>query len=358
MSQFLFAALYSKCRTVPPTERPLDTCILYRHKEDLPLDGAPFFDIYADEQQPDSFARLWLRDQLPFRAPLLEMPTERTSLSLEHQICLVAAANACDFLAPFESANANTAAARISTVVADDVALPAVSRARRQRRRHALAARAARACRLADRRLARGERAGAVGARRHVRQLPAGAGVGGGPPRRLLDGGAQPARPRDGAVPLPDRPRVARPARAAARAPVGPARHPRGRRRRPDVAERGGRRRRARRAEGRAAVGRGVARRERAQLPRAVHLAAVEGVDVVGRDERRPRQGVHGGARVVRDGVLARRHADPLERALRDAPALPPEDEAARDVLGVRVARRRRSSAVGARQSADDQRRH
>ena len=130
MSQFLFAALYSKCRTVPPTERPLDTCILYRHKEDLPLDGAPFFDIYADEQQPDSFARLWLRDQLPFRAPLLEMPTERTSLSLEHQICLVAAANACDFLAPFESANANTAAARISTVVADDVApLTAVSRA-------------------------------------------------------------------------------------------------------------------------------------------------------------------------------------------------------------------------------------
>ena len=53
MPQFLFAALYSKCRTVPPTERPLDTCILYRHKEDLPLDGAPFFDIYADEQQPD-----------------------------------------------------------------------------------------------------------------------------------------------------------------------------------------------------------------------------------------------------------------------------------------------------------------
>ena len=130
MPQFLIAALYSKCRTVPPTERPLDTCILYRHKEDLPLDGAPFFDIYADEQQPDSFARLWLRDQLPFRAPLLEMPTERTSLSLEHQICLVAAANACDFLAPFESANANTAAARISTVVADDVApLTAVSRA-------------------------------------------------------------------------------------------------------------------------------------------------------------------------------------------------------------------------------------
>ena len=79
---------------------------------------------------PTAFARLWLRDQLPFRAPLLEMPTERTSLSLEHQICLVAAANACDFLAPFESANANTAAARISTVVADDVApLTAVSRA-------------------------------------------------------------------------------------------------------------------------------------------------------------------------------------------------------------------------------------
>ena len=233
MSQFLFAALYSKCRTVPPTERPLDTCILYRHKEDLPLDGAPFFDIYADEQQPDSFARLWLRDQLPFRAPLLEMPTERTSLSLEHQICLVAAANACDFLAPFESANANTAAARISTVVADDVApLTAVSRALDGSATGTRSSpRGPAGTGSVDSQIVGWHAAsGPVQSERgdtYDSYPPATAWR--RPPRRLLDGGAQPARPRDGAVPLPDRPRVARPARRRAStcgASASPARSP------------------------------------------------------------------------------------------------------------------------------------
>ena len=36
-----------KCRRLEPKEKP-PGCVLYRHKEDLPLDAAPFFDLYAD----------------------------------------------------------------------------------------------------------------------------------------------------------------------------------------------------------------------------------------------------------------------------------------------------------------------
>ena len=49
-----------KCRRLEPKEKPLERCVLYRHKEDLPLDAAPFFDLYADGQEPDSFHNLWL----------------------------------------------------------------------------------------------------------------------------------------------------------------------------------------------------------------------------------------------------------------------------------------------------------
>ena len=48
-----------KCRRLVPKEKP-PGCVLYRHKEDLPLDAAPFFDLYADGQEPDSFHNLWL----------------------------------------------------------------------------------------------------------------------------------------------------------------------------------------------------------------------------------------------------------------------------------------------------------
>ena len=60
-----------KCRRLVPKEKP-PGCVLYRHKEDLPLDAAPFFDLYADGQEPDSFRNLWLRDELPYRAPLFQ----------------------------------------------------------------------------------------------------------------------------------------------------------------------------------------------------------------------------------------------------------------------------------------------
>ena len=61
---------WCKCRKMVLAEMPLTKCVLYRHKEELPLDAAPFFDIYVDGQQPDSFAEVQLDKQLPFRAPL------------------------------------------------------------------------------------------------------------------------------------------------------------------------------------------------------------------------------------------------------------------------------------------------
>jgi hypothetical protein len=96
-----------KCRRLEPKEKPLERCVLYRHKEDLPLDAAPFFDLYSDGQAPDSFRNLWLRDELPYRAPLFQTEggipgtSEGHKLTLEHQICLVAAADLCSFLDPF-----------------------------------------------------------------------------------------------------------------------------------------------------------------------------------------------------------------------------------------------------------------
>ena len=81
-----------KCRRLEPKEKPLERCVLYRHKEDLPLDAAPFFDLYADGQEPDSFRNLWLRDELPYRAPLFQTEggipgtSEGHKLTLEHQL--------------------------------------------------------------------------------------------------------------------------------------------------------------------------------------------------------------------------------------------------------------------------------
>ena len=92
----------AKCRRMSRAEQPLQKCVLYRHKEELPLDAAPFFDVYADGQMPDTFAELWLGDRLPFRAPLMEVGYARENLTLAHQICLAAAADTCDFLRPLE----------------------------------------------------------------------------------------------------------------------------------------------------------------------------------------------------------------------------------------------------------------
>ena len=39
-----------KCRRLEPKEKSLERCVLYRYKEDLPLDAATFFDLYADGQ--------------------------------------------------------------------------------------------------------------------------------------------------------------------------------------------------------------------------------------------------------------------------------------------------------------------
>ena len=103
--------LLGRCRELEPLEKPLQKCVLYRHKEDLPIDAAPFFDLYVEGQEPDTFRNTELTDALPFRAPLFQTeggidgtaPNQR--LTLEHQICLVAAADACDFLDPYRGSN-------------------------------------------------------------------------------------------------------------------------------------------------------------------------------------------------------------------------------------------------------------
>ena len=94
------AAIPGRCRHLQAKEKPLDRCVLYRHKDDLPVDSAPFFDLYADGQEPDTFRNLWLSDALPFRAPLVQSEggipgaVHNRLLTLEHQVCLVAAADA------------------------------------------------------------------------------------------------------------------------------------------------------------------------------------------------------------------------------------------------------------------------
>lgn len=97
---FLATTPLAKCRALSRHELPFDSCVIYRHKERLPDDAAPFFDLYADEQQPDTFLKRHLLDKLPFRTPLLETEAFNT-LTLEHQICLAAAADTCSFLKPF-----------------------------------------------------------------------------------------------------------------------------------------------------------------------------------------------------------------------------------------------------------------
>ena len=77
-----------KCRRLEPKEKPLERCVLYRHKEDLPLDAAPFFDLYADGQEPDSFRNLWLRDELPYRAPLFQTEGGIPGTSEGHKLTL------------------------------------------------------------------------------------------------------------------------------------------------------------------------------------------------------------------------------------------------------------------------------
>ena len=80
-----------KCRRLVPKEKP-PGCVLYRHKEDLPLYAAPFFDLYADGQEPDSFHNLWLgtscRTALLSSRPRLGIPgtSEGHKLTLEHQL--------------------------------------------------------------------------------------------------------------------------------------------------------------------------------------------------------------------------------------------------------------------------------
>lgn len=104
LALFLVALLLptcqGKCRKVPPNERPLTKCVLYRHKEDLPLDAAPFFDLHAEGQLPDTFVELDLQTKLHFHAPLFEAENI-DMLTLEHQICLAAASDTCSFLDPF-----------------------------------------------------------------------------------------------------------------------------------------------------------------------------------------------------------------------------------------------------------------
>ena len=111
MALALAPLLLGRCRELEELEKPLKKCVLYRHKEDLPIDAAPFFDLYVEGQEPDTFRNIWLTDALPFRAPLFQSEggidgtTPNQRLTLEHQICLVAAADACDFLDPYQGAN-------------------------------------------------------------------------------------------------------------------------------------------------------------------------------------------------------------------------------------------------------------
>ena len=72
----LLAFTDAACRPTTHIEKPLQKCVVYRHNENLPLDAAPFFDVYGEGQLPGTFVEMWLEKPLRFHAPLISVGSD------------------------------------------------------------------------------------------------------------------------------------------------------------------------------------------------------------------------------------------------------------------------------------------